>query len=199
VLAFGSVPIASTPVLERLRIDLPLGRMPVPRRARPQILTYVTYFQRRTAWCWAAVAMSVARFYCPDSTVTQCVIAGRALGRSDCCDEGAVANPCNVQLTLSTALRTVGHFAGYGPADPAVARRELDEGRPVGIFIRWTPTLGHFAALCGYSLSSSGVEFVVADPKYGDRPVLEEELLGGRYRGSGLWTHQYLTTRTGGL
>ena len=106
----------------------------------------------------AAVAMSVARFYCPDSTVTQCVIAGMALGRSDCCDEGAVANPCNVQLTLSTALRTVGHFAGYGPADPAVARRELDEGRPVGIFIRWTPTLGispHCAATACRARASS--------------------------------------------
>jgi hypothetical protein len=137
--------------------------------------------------------MSVARFYRPASTVTQCVIAGRALESSDCCFEGTAMNPCNVQSTLSTALQAVRHYGGYGAADPDMTRRLIDQNQPVGIFIRWSPTSGHFAAITGYSLSTSGPEFLVADPKYGDRPVLESELLDGRYRGSGTWTHLYLT------
>jgi len=194
VLTFGSTPIAPTSVLGRLRITLPLGPAPEPDRIRPpQILNYVTYFQRRTQWCWAAVAMSVARCYEPGNNVTQCVIASRALQSSGCCFEGAAANACNVQTTLSTALAAVDHYGGYEAADPDVARQELDRNRPVGIFIRWSAEFGHFAALCGYSLSSSGAEFIVADPRYGDRPVLEEELLRGRYRGAGRWTHSYLT------
>jgi hypothetical protein len=197
MLTFGSTPIAPMPVLERLRIDLPLRRTPQdhPTRSLCIIPTYVTYFQKRPLWCWAAVAMSVQRCYRPSSVLTQCAIAGRALQVKNCCFDGAAANSCNVQSTLSTALEVVGHFGGYGRADPDLARSELDRHRPVGIFIRWPSGLGHFAAIYGYSLSSSGAEFIVADPRYGDRPVLEDELLGGRYRGSGRWTHLYRTVR----
>ena len=194
---FGSAPIAPMPVLERLRIALPLGPMPEDRAKRiPRILpTYVTYFQRRRSWCWAAVAMSVARYYQPSSKLTQCAIAGRALGTSNCCFEDAATNACNVQATLSAALKVVKHYGGYGPADPDLVRSELDCRQPVGIFIRWPNGLGHFAAICGYVLSSSGAEFLVADPRYGNRPVLQEELLSGRYRGAGTWTHLYRTVR----
>ena len=64
----------------------------------------------------------------------------------------------------------------------------------MGIFIRWSPTDGHFASICGYSDSPSGTEFVVADPRYGNRSVLATELLNGYYRGAGQWTDLYLTS-----
>jgi hypothetical protein len=73
-------------------------------------------------------------------------------------------------------------------------RRQIDRQRPVGIFINWSPTDGHFAAICGYGESRRGTEFVVADPRYGNRSVLASELLEGYYRGSGLWTTLYLTS-----
>jgi hypothetical protein len=192
VVAFGSAPIAPTPVLDRLRIDLPLRRLP-ETRAPGRLLPYVTYFQRRPFWCWAAVAVSVARYYNPRSTVTQCQVASLTLGQQDCCSAGAETTRCDVRTSLNTALRVVRRYGGYGPADPDLARQLIDRGEPVGIFVRWTPTAGHFAALCGYSVSASGTEFVVADPKYGDRPVLASELLSGRYRGFGTWTHLYRT------
>ena len=77
----------------------------------------------------------------------------------------------------------------------AEVRRQIDQERPVGIFIRWTPTDGHFASICGYSDSPEGTEFVVADPRYGNRSVLASDLLEGRYRGAGTWTELYLTSR----
>ena len=198
--SFGSSPIASTPVLDRLRIELPIGAVaapPIGRGSPTHMLpSYVTYFQRRTFWCWATVAVSVARFYRPDADdVTQCRIVGRTLDRSDCCFDGADAEPCNVQGRLSDALRTVGHYAGQGTADVSEARRQIDQEQPVGIFIRWSPTDGHFASICGYSDSPFGTEFVVADPRYGNRSVLATELLNGYYRGAGRWTDLYLTSR----
>jgi Papain-like cysteine protease AvrRpt2 len=195
--SFGSVPIASTPVLDRLRITLPLSSELARRAAReptePVILPYTTYFQRRSNWCWAAVAVSVTRFYDPRSTVTQCEIANQVLGRDDCCIGGTGPERCNVQTTLSAGLASVGRDFGREPADPDVARRLLAQQQPVGIFIRWSPTAGHFAALIGFTASPAGAEFVVADPKYGNRLVLEAELLGGQYRGSGAWTNLYRT------
>jgi hypothetical protein len=196
--SFGSAPIASTSVLDRLRIDLPVGAVSAPapgRAALTQMLpSYVTYFQRRTLWCWAAVTMSINRYYQPESNVTQCWIANRTLGRSDCCFDDADNGSCNVQASLGDALRTVGHYAGQQPADVAEARRQIDQEQPAGIFIRWSPTEGHFASICGYVDTPRGTEFVVADPRYGNRSVLASELLDGRYRGAGEWTTLYLTT-----
>jgi len=68
--SFGSAPIASTPVLDRLRIELPIGAVSAPPLGRSptrMLPSYVTYFQRRSLWCWAAVAMSIARFYRPNA------------------------------------------------------------------------------------------------------------------------------------
>jgi hypothetical protein len=196
--SFGSMPIASTPVLDRLRIQLPVGGVsgPAPGQASPtkMLPSYVTYFQRRTLWCWAAVAMSIARYYNSESSVTQCWIANRTLDRSDCCFDGPDTEPCNVQAALSTALRAVGHYESQQDPDVAEVRRQIKQQRPVGIFIRWTPTDGHFAAICGYGDSPLGTEFVVADPRYGNRSVHASELLEGRYRGAGTWTDLYLTS-----
>jgi hypothetical protein len=98
-----------------------------------------------------------------------------------------------VQAALSEALRIVGHYAGQQEADVAEACQQIDQQRPVGIFIRWSSSDGHFASICGYGETHSGVEFVVADPRYGNRSVLSTELLGGYYRGSGTWTDLYPT------
>jgi hypothetical protein len=193
MVAFGSAPIAPTPVLDRLRIELHLPTVPVDEAKVQLLSSYVNYFQRRPFWCWAAVAKSVARFYRPTRELTQCQIAGLTLGRGGCCSAGPRQSACDAQTSLVTALKVVGHFAGDGPPDVELVCRLIDEGRPVGIFIEWTRTSGHFAAIYGYTRSSSGIEFVVADPKYGARPVLVSELLRGRYRGSGKWTRLYRT------
>jgi hypothetical protein len=193
VVAFGPVPIASTQLLDRLRIDLSLSSAPA-RPANVRLLSYTNYFQRRQFWCWAAVAKSVARFYHPSTPLTQCRIAELTLGRRGCCAASTGPSTCDVQTSLAKALEAIGHFDGDDLPNPELVCRLIDENRPVGIYIQWTPTAGHFAAICGYGESSSGREFVVADPKYGARPVLQSELLDGRYRGSGRWARLYRTT-----
>jgi hypothetical protein len=197
VLSFGSAPIASTPVLDRLRIELPVDAVAAPPLGRSptrMLPSYVTYFQRRSLWCWAAVAMTIARYYRPNADdITQCWIANRTLGRGDCCFDGADNGSCNVQASLGEALRVVGHYADQLDADPAEVCRQIDQDRPVGIFIRWSAMDGHFASICGYGETPLGLEFVVADPRYGNRSVLAAELLDGNYRGSGTWTDLYLT------
>jgi hypothetical protein len=189
VVAFGSVPIASTPVLDRLRLNLRF-RAVLADDAPVRMLPFVNYFQRRPSWCWAAVAKSIERYYNPNSTLTQCDIATMTLDRN-CC----AGRSCDVQTSLGAALEAVGRYAREGPAEPDLVCDLIDRERPVGIFIAWTPTAGHFATIIGYCESASGREFVIADPKYGLRPVREAELLDGRYRGSGKWTWLYETTR----
>jgi hypothetical protein len=192
VVAFGSIPIAPTPVLDRLRIELSWPTT-LADDADVRILPFVNYFQRRPCWCWAAATKSINRFYFPDSRYTQCEIATMTLGRR-CCS-AAELSACDVRTSLAVALDAVGHYDREGPADPELVCDLIDDERPVGIFIEWTRNAGHFATIVGYGLSASGREFVVADPKYGARPVGESELLDGRYRGSGTWEWMYQTKK----
>jgi hypothetical protein len=190
VVAFGSVPIAPTPVLDRLRLEFPWPT-PLEQEAQVRILPFVSYFQRRPCWCWAAVTKSISRFYFPDSCYTQCEIATLTLGRR-CCT-AADGSACDVQTSLAAALDTLRLYDGEGPPDPDLVCELIDDRRPVGIFIEWARNAGHFATIIGYGRSAFGREFVVADPKYGARAVGESELLDGRYRGSGTWRWLYRT------
>lgn len=125
--SFGSSPIASTPVLDRLRIELPIGAVaapPIGRGSPTHMLpSYVTYFQRRTFWCWAAVAVSVARFYRPDADdVTQCRIVGRTLDRS-----GTVEGPADdPALRDVIGIRSVEARNAHGHGGPAPERPPLE-------------------------------------------------------------------------
>jgi hypothetical protein len=196
MISFGPSAVAPTDLLNRLRIDLLTAPAPISRRSASRVLLpFVNYMQSRSSWCWAAVAMSVHRFWVPDSQVTQCEIASRVLGRPCCGDDVEASPACNVQTGLGAALDAVGHGAGRYRADSQLACSLLDARRPVGIYIEWSATAGHFAVLCGYALPATGLEFMLADPRYGARPVSATELAEGRYRGSGKWTTLYPTQR----
>lgn len=82
-----------------------------------QTLNFVMEPQMQTEWCWAAVAVSVARFYQPTNTIEQCQVVNGELGRDDCCG-GGVFTGCNIPYTLDTALGQVGHLSRPIERDP---------------------------------------------------------------------------------
>jgi hypothetical protein len=65
--------------------------------------------QHQSNWCWAAVSTSVAHFYDPSSSWTQCEVANAQLGRTDCCGTSG-SGACNVYGYLDKGLQEIGHF-----------------------------------------------------------------------------------------
>jgi hypothetical protein len=57
--------------------------------------------QEMSQWCWAAVSVSVDRFFDPATTNTQCVVAEKVLNRT-CCPNKV---DCNETAFLQVALK----------------------------------------------------------------------------------------------
>lgn len=178
---------------------------PVPGTAAPlglkwRVLDFEMQVQEQTNWCWAAVAVSVAHFYGPASTATQCGLADAQLRRQDCCGAGA-GDPlrCDVYGMLGSSLYRVGHL-GRWTVEQTVSQAglagEIDGCRPLCARVAWDGGGAHFVAVVGYlsgSASLAGSALVaVDDPRWGQSDVPYEALLK-HYMGSGTWTDSFFT------
>jgi len=150
--------------------------------------------QVQRQWCWAAVAVSVARFYDPARVVNQCDLLNQRFGQTDCCQVGA--DPaCDRASRLSHGLKLVGHL---GPvedrAEPFDAvRAEIVSGRPVGAGIRWRYRGGaHAVLIIGVS---STRRFRILDPNWVDVDGSDYSVseLRNVYEGEGSWFRTYYT------
>lgn len=147
--------------------------------------------QRQSQWCWAAVSVSISRYYRPASAWTQCALVSAELDQPGCCEDG---RPCDEPWYLERALARVGHSDG-GLAAGALSfpeiKAEIDAGRPIGVRIGWQGGGGHFVVIEGYSREEDGL-LEVEDPLEGHAQVTRDALRH-RYGGSGEWTHTYRT------
>jgi hypothetical protein len=167
-------------------------------RAGTAALTFGMEQQLHPRWCWAAVAVSVARFYDAGTSWTQCRLADAELGRSDCCGAGG-GGPCNVSGFLHTSLGRLGHLDHWTGAATGFSalRVEVDDGNPLCARIAWDGGGAHFVAIFGYTEGGAppaAVLVSVADPWYGNSDV-PYSVFRERYRGSGTWTHSYICQR----
>lgn len=177
-------------ILEQSRVALapPVGGGG-PVAANRQ-LDFVCERQVQSNWCWAAVAVSIARYYRADSHWTQCALASAELGPAVCCSSPA---PCNTPWYLDSALGRVGHADGGaapGVLTLAELASELGAGQPVAVRIGYFGGGGHFVVVEGADLDEEMLD--VEDPN--DGPVhLSYAALRDEYLGAGAWTHTYRT------
>lgn len=171
--------------------DLVLAPEALLRIFRWHRLDFSMQAQQQTNWCWAAVSTSVALFYDPASTWTQCAVANGELGRNDCCGTGA-SGPCNVYGFLGSSLNRVGHLASQTGSSStfATVRAEIDAGRPLGVRTAWSGGGAHFLCIIGYRIYEQML--AVDDPWYGKSDV-DYATFSSSYQGSGSWTHSYFT------
>jgi len=146
--------------------------------------------QEMDQWCWAAVSVSVDKFFNPASSATQCKVAQDVLSRS-CCG-GEVA--CNQAAELQTALDKVNRLRKI------VTRRlrfkeienELDAFKPVCARIGWDGGGGHFVVVDKCMELNSGELLVhVLDPLFPNSTIYYDELVS-EYLGDGQWTDTFL-------
>lgn len=190
-------------IFERTRQSLGLD-MPAPgERALGAELTgagttvpFPMQPQKREEWCWAAVSVSVLRFYEAQSTLSQCQLVNDELGLDNCCS--GASDECNQPWYLEFGLERVGHLASKLESSASFedVGGELDGRRPLGCWIQWPDGTGHFVVLNGYATdfgATPPAQWVsVQDPKYGhsDYPYLNFLV---SYRKVGTWSFSYFT------
>jgi hypothetical protein len=152
--------------------------------------------QTREEWCWAAVSVSVSRFYEAQSPWTQCRLVNSELGLTNCCSGASAA--CNQPWYLEFGLQRVKHLAVKLGSSVSFADvgSELEARRPLACWIRWPDGTGHFVVLNGYATdfgATPPAQWVsVQDPRYGhsDYPYLK---FLTSYRKVGTWVFSYFT------
>jgi hypothetical protein len=184
-----------------------------------KVLRFRIQRQEQSNWCWAAVAVSVDRYFDQYSDLTQCEVANKVLRvepppqgspplpTSDCgcccqccCDPENCDHPAELEIALQQVYKwrnTLNRALTF-----AEVVREIDRGRPIGVGITWLSggkngspsTTGHFVAIRGYRLLSSGTRQVyVADPLNASGRVDLDEFTFSYY-GDGQWTETDLLT-----
>lgn len=152
--------------------------------------------QRQSEWCWAAVALSIERYFSPYSLWGQCGIAAQVLKRDTtaCCEKPQNHNePAPLEAALGAVQRL--SKTSRGPLDFKQVCNELDAGRPVCLRIKWTGEGAHFVVLTGYKVSAAGFRTVdVADPLYPDSTRAFDGF-PTTYQGGGEWTDTFLVRK----
>jgi hypothetical protein len=173
--------------------------------------------QERENWCYAAVAVSIAKFYNKETDWTQCRLATENLNNVEkkasknyCCDHPEDPD-CNTvgfiykKETQKGALVTIKNFAQCydGPVDLMSIVVEISSGRPVIALHNYTDETndfyegGHFTVISGYKgLWQDGCSLYVQDPwdNYGftDNDIIYEQFK--TYWGVvGTWDYTYFT------
>jgi hypothetical protein len=165
--------------------------------------SFVLEKQSQDKWCWAAVSVSVARYFLPLSPLTQCRVALAVTGKTDCCGSGRA--DCNDPGDLEDALKAVGRWreTRKGVLTFEEIQQQIDAFTPVCVRIGWRGGGGHFVIVYGYRILSSGVQQVeVADPFFANSILSYRQLVtaygSAEQPGGGQWTHTFMVRGTEG-
>jgi len=187
-------------VLVRARIV----RRLVAAVARLRLLNVITQVpftiehQKQDRWCWAAVAVSLGRYY-KRSKKAQCTLVSEQLNNVTCCGVNASSDACNQPNRLGPPLTSTGvdHRSAPGAAAVADLQNEINNKRPVCLRYLWSGGLGHFAVIEGCAqIPQAWV--AVQDPWLGWSELTYADLANGNYKGpGGAWTDTYFTSALG--
>lgn len=151
--------------------------------------------QNQYNWCWAAVSVSVKRFFDATFGETQCEQANAILGRVSCCGpDGADEQVCNVTHTLDPVLSRLGVLRRVrsGFLSFEEIETEIDAGRPVACFIGWTGGGGHFVCIAGYDAGPRTL--AIRDPLFDPSTLPYDEFVNS-YQHIGSWSFTYFVQR----
>jgi hypothetical protein len=152
--------------------------------------------QAHSEWCWAAVGVSIERYFSPASHLKQCELANEVLGSDKSCND-QMPPELNTAEYLQNVLRHLGalHQTLEGPlAFCDIYTQIVGERLPVCAEIEWFGLLpgGHFVVVYGCPVTASGEQWVdVADPFYGFSTMLYDEFVNS-YLDDGEWAYTFL-------
>jgi hypothetical protein len=175
--------------------------------------------QERDKWCYAAVAVSIAKYYDEKSDWAQCMLASENLSdvekktsKNYCCDNPEDED-CNTEGfiynidTQQGALVTTKNFGQWikGPAEALPIYVEIRSGRPVIALHRYkiqvdpdnVVELGHFTVISKYDhMWQAELMLYIQDPwdKLGFKDnSISYEKFKTYWAYDGIWTYTYFT------
>jgi hypothetical protein len=159
------------------------GAIPASRR-------FVVEPQQQPEWCWAAVAVSVEKYFNPASPLRQCDVATSVVG-GDPCREPV---PADKPEALDVALRKINRLkkSVSRPLSFNELRQEIDANRPLCAGIRWRSGGGHFVILSEYEIAPSGARHVHVEDPLNPSGTLNFDEFTNFYYGDGEWVESYL-------
>ncbi len=156
--------------------------------------------QAELYWCWAAVGVSLNRYFSPDETLKQCELATHILTGLH---NGHIVQCCNQPLPpeadtpakLQDVLSTLGLLKGQPLTRPLTfdeIRTQINAGFPVCVRIQWQgQKSGHFVVIRGFAVLASGEQYVdIADPCYRNSTMLYEDF-ANYYQSYGEWSDTF--------
>lgn len=131
--------------------------------------------QQTNEWCWAASGQMIMN-YLGATAVTQCQQANNELGRSDCCMSPTPSACIKGGYTQFDKYNFNTTQYGGGALPFSMLKSEIDSNRPVEFAWSWTGGGGHVMVAVGYSVDSSGNQWVYSNnpwpPNVGNHDVL---------------------------
>jgi hypothetical protein len=158
--------------------------------------------QKNTQWCWAAVAVSICRYYKDNRWPQQCALVNDIFvpirGSTDCCQNSDF--PCDTPWALDEVLSQSNHLGqSFGVVGFGQLNREITANRPIGVRINFGGILGfHFIILAGAFVTQDGTQMVkVADPSLasGNINSIQYDTLTDDYKPGAIWDQTYFTCR----
>ena len=150
--------------------------------------------QLETEWCWSATSVSIALYYDPTSSWTQCALVNQAFSLTDCCSNGS-SSACNQPWYGNKALSITGNLSSVGSSSASLATvvYEINGGRPISVNIQWYGGGGHNPAIDGYdNCDPSSPTVDIQDPWYG--PSTQDfNSFPASYNGGATWFASYFT------
>ena len=152
--------------------------------------------QAQFFWCWAAVGVSINRYFSPDSPLTQCELATHILPHHPQCCDNPLPPDADVSAHLQDVLGALGALhppPTSGPAQFKDIRTQINASLPVCARIEWPgQNLAHFVVICGFAVSASGELWLdIADPCFHNSTMPYNEFVQA-YQGSGIWSDTFL-------
>lgn len=119
--------------------------------------------QKLANWCWAALAVSAAKYY-GTGKWEQHQIASAVLG-TDCSNyekDVELKNKCNVCTKLDKPLEYVKCFSHWSVGKPNLARiqYEINHGNPICVRIEWFTGGAHYLLINGYNLVNDQIHLL---------------------------------------
>ena len=153
---------------------------PVPAIIRSLDLPMET--QEKDNWCWAAVSVSVRKFYGAAGPRSQCEQAQQQFNRPCCADPDS----CDQRWIIDPSLfnRSAGAFPFI------TVQQHIDARLLVTARIAWAEGGTHFVCIDGYSTVGAQELVMVKDSFYGPSTI-PYTTLKSAYQDRGTWTDSY--------
>lgn len=120
--------------------------------------------QQQSNWCWAAISVSMTKFYNSNSQLEQCSLVNNRLGRTDCCQDGS-SKQCNQTQSIYKVLPQLGVSASphAGQQSFIELSEQIQLGHPL-VLILMRGLDAHYAVLSGVGANET---VTIKDPMGG--------------------------------